>query len=205
MEPSSPPAEPRDAAGPAVQDLPAPAVAADRLATRIDDLVPVADDAANRVLTDRTPIVRWAGLLFTVCALLLVPWIVVIAVTLPARQLSPNYDVAWAGFDVMLLAALTATAACAFRRSTYLALAAASAGALLVVDAWFDVLTSPSGRDRAEGLAMAVLVELPLAAVCAWLAVHTQEIADRRLRLLLRRARRPAGGAPDGRRDHSSP
>jgi hypothetical protein len=32
-----------------------------------------------------------------------------------------------------------------------------------------------------------VLVELPLAAVCVWLSYHTQQLAERRLVLLLRR------------------
>jgi hypothetical protein len=31
---------------------------------------------------------------------------------------------------------------------------------------------------------MSVLAELPLAGVCFWLAVHSQDIADRRIQLL---------------------
>jgi hypothetical protein len=32
-------------------------------------------------------------------------------------------------------------------------------------------------------------VELPLAALCVWLSLHTQQLAERRLVLLLRRGR----------------
>ena len=59
------------------------------------------------------------------------------------------------------------------------------AAALLVVDAWFDVMTSPSGVDRLEAVAMALLIELPLASACVWLTIHAQDIADLRVRLLL--------------------
>jgi hypothetical protein len=57
------------------------------------------------------------------------------------------------------------------------------------VDAWIDVMTTLPGQ-RLEPVALAVLVELPLASVCAWLSLHTQQLAERRLVLLLRR--RPA-------------
>jgi hypothetical protein len=33
-------------------------------------------------------------------------------------------------------------------------------------------------------------VELPLAAVCVWLSLHTQQLTERRLLLLLRRGRK---------------
>jgi hypothetical protein len=36
------------------------------------------------------------------------------------------------------------------------------------------------------------VVELPLAAVCTWLGLHTQELAERRIVLLMRRR---GGGA----------
>jgi hypothetical protein len=42
--------------------------------------------------------------------------------------------------------------------------------ALLLVDAWFDVTTSSSGRALAIAVAMALLVELPLCALCALIA-----------------------------------
>ena len=77
------------------------------------------------------------------------------------------------------------------RRSRYLATAAAATATLLAVDAWFDVMTTLPGQ-RLEPVAMAVLVELPLASVCVWLSLHTQQLAERRLRLLLRRGPKSA-------------
>jgi hypothetical protein len=122
----------------------------------------------------------------------MLPWIVYLAYTLPSRQVSPDNDIAWAGFDVMLLAGLASTGYFALRRSRYLATASIATATLLVVDAWFDIMTSPGGQ-RVVAVALAVLVELPLAAVCAWLSYHTQHLAERRMVLLLRRT--PKAGA----------
>jgi hypothetical protein len=125
-------------------------------------------------------------------SLILVPWIWYLAVSLPARQLSPNYDIAWAGFDVFELAGLASTAYFALRRSRYLSTAAAATATLLVVDAWFDCMTTPSS-ERWESFLLCAVVELPLAALCLWLSYHTHQIAQRRIRLLLRqRPGRPA-------------
>jgi hypothetical protein len=87
------------------------------------------------------------------------------------------------GFDIFELIALGATGYLALRRSRYLALAAASAATLLVTDAWFDVLTSPRHK-LLEAVVLAVVIELPLAGVCAWLSFHTEHLADRRIRVV---------------------
>ena len=163
-----------------------PAARLDRVVEAVDGLVPVAASVDNAVLPDRTPAVRWAGVLFAVCAVVLVPWTVVLAATLPERAVAVNYDTAWVGFDVGLLAAVAGTALAAMRRSRFLGLVASATAALLVVDAWFDVVTSTAGAERLTAGVMAVLVELPLAAVCCWLALHAADIAEKRLQLLLR-------------------
>lgn len=159
---------------------------ADDLVSQLDGLVSPAAEPENRVLVDDARIVRWAGPLFVLFAMIMVPWTVYIGETLPARQSSPHYDVAWAGFDVILLVALAATGLTALRRSRYLSLAATASAVLLVVDAWFDVMTTP-GAQVAESIVLAVLVELPLAVLCGWLAVHTEELSEQRIVLLLRR------------------
>lgn len=163
--------------------------AADQVADQLDELVKPAREPENAVLTDNTRVIRWAGPAFVLLSLILLPWIAYLAHSLPSRQVSADYDVAWAGFDVILLAALAGTGYFALRRSRYLATTAAVAATLLVVDAWFDVMTTLPGQ-RLEPLALAAGVELPLAAVCVWLSLHTQQLAERRLVLLLRRGRK---------------
>jgi hypothetical protein len=158
----------------------------DEIVSRVDAMVATAPEPENAVLTDETRVVRWTGPLFALFSLVLVPWTIYLAVSLPARQVSANYNAAWAGYDVLLMLALASTAYFALRRSRYLATAATATATMLVVDAWFDVLTTPGVR-RLESIGLAVVVELPLAAVCTWLSWHTQQLEERRIVLLLRR------------------
>jgi hypothetical protein len=163
--------------------------------SKIDALVEPAPEGENAVLVDEARIVRWTGPLFGLFSLVMLPWTIYVGLSLPSRQLSPNYDTAWAGFDVILLAALACTAYFALRRSRYLSGAATATAALLVVDAWFDVMTTP-GNQRWESILLAVVVELPLAAVCMWLSHHTEQLAERRLILLLRSRAHAQGKTP---------
>ena len=79
---------------------------AEEAAGQLDELVAPAGEPENAVLVDNARVVRWAGPAFVLFSLILLPWIVYLAHSLPSRQLSADYDAAWAGFDVMLLAAL---------------------------------------------------------------------------------------------------
>ena len=159
------------------------------LISRLDALVEPAPEPENAVLTDQVRLVRWTGPLFALFSVILLPWTVYLGETLPAKQVSPNYDVAWAGFDILLTAALASTAYFALRRSRYLAITAAATATLLVVDAWFDCITTPAPQ-LWESILLAVFVEIPLAAVCTWLSYHTQQLSEQRIMLLLRRHHR---------------
>jgi hypothetical protein len=162
---------------------------AQQVADQLDELVAPAPEPENAVLADNARVVRWAGPAFALFSLILLPWIAYLAYSLPSRQVSADYDVAWAGFDLMLLIALASSGYFALRRSRYLATTATAAATLLVVDAWFDVMTTLPGQ-RLEPVALAAGVELPLASVCVWLSFHSQQLAERRLVLLLRRSRK---------------
>ncbi len=123
---------------------------------------------------------------------MLVPWTVYLGLTLPAHQFSRHYNIAWVGYDVMEMLALGATGYFALRHSRYLALTSAAAATLLVVDAWFDIMTSPR-HQILQAVVLAVLVELPLAAVCGWLSYHTEHLAERGNILLPRDLPRDVG------------
>ena len=101
-----------DAAG--VPEPPAKVVAvADQVASAVDHAVPVSDEPANRVLVDNARLVRWAAPAFVICSLMLLPWIVVLGTTLPQRQFSQHYRLAWTGYDVLLALGLACTAVAA--------------------------------------------------------------------------------------------
>jgi len=114
------------------------------------------------------------------CSVVLIPWIALLFVTLPRHYVASHWAVAWGGLDIGLGIALAGTAALVARRSPYAEVTAAITGTLLVCDAWFDVLTSRGVSDVAQALALAVFIELPLAALCFWIArnlAHAVEIA----------------------------
>lgn len=169
---------------------PRPETGTEGLAGKLEELAGPAREPENEVLTDNARVVRWAGPSFVLFSLILIPWTVYLAYSLPTRQVSADFDIAWAGFDVMLMAVLAGTGFFALKRSRYLAVTASAAAALLLVDAWFDVVTSPPSQ-RPEAIVLAVAAELPLAAVCVWLSYHTEQLAERRIVILLRRSRRP--------------
>jgi hypothetical protein len=121
---------------------------------------------------------------FALAGLVLVPWTVWLTFSLPAHHESDNWRTVWAGFDLALAAALLATAICALRRSPWLGPVAAIAGALLCVDAWFDITLEFGGRHLTAAVLEAVFVELPLAAICFWVAHDAEHAVEHVLRRL---------------------
>jgi len=112
----------------------------------------------------------WTAPALLVCAVVLIPWTALLFATLPRHYVANHWRLAWGGFDVGLGAALAATAVMVARRSPFAEVTATITGTLLCCDAWFDVLTSRGASDVAQAVASAVLIELPLAALCFWMA-----------------------------------
>jgi hypothetical protein len=127
---------------------------------------------------------KWAAPIFALVALALLPWAFWLSTALPSRHLSEHWDVAWAGFDLLLAGSLAATAVAALRRSLFLPASAMTSGALLVVDAWFDVITSEGGHELTMAVVLALLCELPLAGLCFWISQDAERFYStaRRLR-----------------------
>jgi hypothetical protein len=135
------------------------------------------------------PAPRWVAPVFAVLGAATVPWTVYLSLTLPLQARTHHYRLGWVGFDVLLAAALLATAYAAWRGRPLVGPLAASVATMLIVDAWFD--TTLSGRHAlAQAVVSAVLIELPLAVVCGWIAVHADRVVDHRLQHLARRAAR---------------
>ncbi len=100
----------------------------------------------------------------TMSAAVLVPWLVVLAVTLPDRHRSHEWRLAWVGFDAALTLAFAATAWFGWRSRQVVITAFVVTATLLLCDAWFDVLLSWGGSEQTEAVLTAAFVELPLAA-----------------------------------------
>ena len=116
------------------------------------------------------PVPRWVAPLFGLLGAGTIPWTVYLSLTLPDHARAHNYRLAWVGFDVLLIVVMLATAYLAWRDRPLAGQAAGSTATMLVVDAWFDVTTS--GRSEiGTAILLAVLIELPLAVLCGWIAV----------------------------------
>lgn len=102
---------------------------------------------------------------------MLLLWVVVLAVTLPAGYHAAHWAVAWTGLDTMEAVGLITTGLLAVRRHRRLPQAAAATATLLTVDAWFDTMTAASQSEFRAALVMALCAELPIAALCARLAL----------------------------------
>jgi hypothetical protein len=120
----------------------------------------------------------------------LIPWTLYLAYSLPSRHVQDDfYDVGWIGFDVFLAATLAATGYGLLQRRVWVQASAAAAATLLVVDAWFDVLSSNPHGERLVALVLAVFAELPTAAVCVLIAIDAETTAERATRYLRLRIR----------------
>jgi len=108
--------------------------------------------------------------LYAAAAVILLPWIVFLAETLPKRQFDRHYRVAWVGFDVILVWAIGRTAYMAFRLDPRVQFPATATAVLLFIDAWFDVTTSANRSQIFEALLLAAFIEIPAALFSLYLA-----------------------------------
>lgn len=128
---------------------------------------------------------RQFAVLYLAFAVLLVPWTLFLFISLPDRNVSHWWSVTWGGFDVLLVIVFVGCAYRILRLSPLTASVSAAAAALLVTDAWFDITLAGSRRDFWIAVAMAALVELPVAALCvrtSWRVVHILDQARPYLR-----------------------
>ncbi|WP_459180468.1 hypothetical protein [Streptomyces sp.] len=101
--------------------------------------------------------------LLLVCAVALVPWTVLLALTLPKQYHVHEWRVTWVGFDILLVSAMASTAILGLRRHRMVAISALTTAVLLVCDTWFDVSLAFGTPDIWMSAALAVFIELPLA------------------------------------------
>ncbi|HEV3212023.1 MAG TPA: hypothetical protein VGZ03_01365 [Acidimicrobiales bacterium] len=131
--------------------------------------------------------------LLAACCLGLVPWTIGLALRLPRSYLVGNWPLAWAGFDVILLGCLGATAWALWRRRLVAIPASLITAALLLCDAWFDVVTAHGGRCLLLSVATALGAEIPMATLLGLIAIRLLYGSD----VVARRSTeaRPAGSA----------
>jgi hypothetical protein len=114
----------------------------------------------------------------------LVPWTIWLSASLKPDHEIQHWNIAWLGFDIGLASAFLLTALAALRKSPWVGPAAAATGTLLVTDAWFDIVLESQANEIRDAVLLAVIAELPIAALCFWIAYRT----ERFLALLVQQA-----------------
>lgn len=103
--------------------------------------------------------------LLAVCAVVLLPWTAYLGHTLPTSHEADGWRVAWVGFDIGLLLLLAAALLLGQRRHPMATSMMTATAALLLCDAWFDIVLDWGSDDAWVSAASAVFIEIPLAAV----------------------------------------
>ena len=147
--------------------------------------LPTAKEVPSR--QEQGPARRWVVRFLALCCVALIPWTIGLAVTLPRSYLVGNWPLAWTGFDVILLGCLSTTAWALWKQRQVAVPASMITSALLLCDAWFDILTAHGGRCLAASIATAVFGELPIAVLLGAIS----------LRLLHANVRAARGAEPD--------
>ncbi|MEU6464374.1 hypothetical protein [Streptomyces sp. NPDC046976] len=113
---------------------------------------------------------KWTLIGLAAAAVLLVPWMAVLAMTLPGRTTVDHWPLAWIGLDVLMAAGCAATALLGLRADPRARLTASATASTAVLDAWFDITTAGSGTALLQAVGCAV-AEAVLAGACVCLAV----------------------------------
>ena len=112
---------------------------------------------------------RWVVAFFVGGALVLIPWIVLMFTVPQAVNVPRHWQLVWGGFDCFLVLGFAVTAFRLITRSPRGAVTAAMTGTMLLIDAWFDVLTTHRGG-QIVSILMAVFAEIPCALICFYVS-----------------------------------
>jgi len=144
-----------------------------------------------------TTLRHWVIVLFTTIGVGMLPWTIWLASSLNPHHETERWDLAWSGFDAGLALAFILTALAAWRKSPWVGACAAATGTLLVTDAWFDVVLESHSDELWNAVYLALLAELPLAALCFWIAYRTERFLALLVEQVLHLA--PAAESPSQR------
>jgi hypothetical protein len=114
---------------------------------------------------------RWIVAFFVAAAVVLIPWIVLLfADTSSQFGVARHWRLVWGGFDCFLVLGFALTAYRIAGRSPRGVITAAATGTMLLVDAWFDILTARRPTAQLTAILMAVFAEIPCALICFYVA-----------------------------------
>ena len=94
-------------------------------------------------------------------AVFLLPWVAFLATTLPQREQTHGWRIAWVGFDVALLLGFAATAWLGWKNRQLVTTALVVTATLTLCDVWFDLTLSWGTSEQAASVVTAVIAEIP--------------------------------------------
>lgn len=150
---------------------------------------PISESVSTRRLVP-----KWITIFFIGCAVVLVPWTVIIFDSLKNRALAEHWKLVWGGFDCFLVLAFALTAYRIITKSPRGVIAATATGTMLLIDAWFDVLTARGTKNVMTSLAMALFAEIPCAIICFFVARRIVRLFEQSLPHLQAAGFRVVGG-----------
>ena len=115
----------------------------------------------------------------------LIAWLIYLSVSLPNSYRANHWNLAWVGFDVAMVLALLLTSWAIWKKRQIAIPAALVSATFLVIDSWFDVVTSNPGWDLKLAIILAIL--------SCTLAVFLFRFSRRAIRRSLRNAYLRAG------------
>ncbi|HST80481.1 MAG TPA: hypothetical protein VLL08_01940 [Kineosporiaceae bacterium] len=110
------------------------------------------------------------SLLLVGSAVALFGWSIYLGSVLHGQVQVRDWQVAWVGLDLMQASGLAASGVLLAQHRRLLSPVAAASACLMLVDAWFDVLTSEGGASWYIALLMACALEVPAAFLLVWLS-----------------------------------
>jgi hypothetical protein len=137
---------------------------------------------------------RWIVAFFIGGAIVLVPWIVILFGSLHETAIAKHWRLVWGGFDCFLLCGFALTGYRIMTRSPRAILAATATGIMLLIDAWFDVLTARRTGDVLTAVVMAIFAEIPCAVICFYVARRVLGLIEEGLGYLNAAGFRVVGG-----------
>jgi hypothetical protein len=103
------------------------------------------------------------SVLLIIASLSLFGWIFYLLTALPSSYRAAHWNLAWVGYDFGMAVTWLGTSWALWKKRQAAIPGAMISATFLVVDAWFDVVTSNPGWDFRLALALAFLLEIPAA------------------------------------------
>jgi hypothetical protein len=129
---------------------------------------------------------RWISVFYIICAVILIPWIVVLADLLPSRHVARHWDALWVGFDVLILITIVLTIYFMVKKRIWVIMTATALATLLLVDIWFDLLTAKPGSEQFQAV-VSGLIELFLSFLTYRMVYHVlhQSTPEKSMRMVM--------------------